>query len=218
MGERVVAGQRLTAPFRHAAILKRAGKADVAIVVYGRAVAAVSTQVKSVPETTRAAIKGAKAAGVHVYVCEHSLEQAGIARDAVIPEPKSQRRGRDSGRSTHADDHARLSSMIACCAIPRACRAKCKEARRRPRSTQPAGSVLGNGFAVAPRLHPPLANCDARREDGARKWRARRDGSSGFCDDDAELAHRLVLQVTAAPTTCFDDDDLQRCARRRRRG
>lgn len=79
--------QRMTAPFRHAAILKRSGKvADVAVVVYGRAVAALNTRAAGVPEETRKQIAAAKLAGVHIYVCEHALEQAGVAADAVAPE------------------------------------------------------------------------------------------------------------------------------------
>jgi intracellular sulfur oxidation DsrE/DsrF family protein len=77
---------RLTAPFRHAALLKKTGKAEVAVVVFGRAVVAMSKDMKSVSEATRAAIKEARDAGVHLYVCEHALEQAGIPREAVIAE------------------------------------------------------------------------------------------------------------------------------------
>ncbi|MCA1663133.1 MAG: DsrE family protein [Myxococcales bacterium] len=79
--------QRMTAPFRHAAILKKSGKvADVAVVVYGRAVAALHARAAAVPDETRKQIAAAKQAGVHIYVCEHSLAQAGIAADAVAPE------------------------------------------------------------------------------------------------------------------------------------
>jgi intracellular sulfur oxidation DsrE/DsrF family protein len=78
---------RMTAPFRHAAILKKSGKvADVAVVVYGRAVAALNTHAAGISEETRKQIEAAKQAGVHIYVCEHSLAQAGIAADAVAPE------------------------------------------------------------------------------------------------------------------------------------
>jgi intracellular sulfur oxidation DsrE/DsrF family protein len=77
---------RMTAPFRHAAILKRSGKvADVVVVVYGRAVAALNTRAAGVPEDTRKQIEAARQAGVHIYVCEHSLAQMGIAADAVSP-------------------------------------------------------------------------------------------------------------------------------------
>ena len=78
--------QRMTAPFRHAAVLKKSGKvADVAVVVYGRAVAALDTRAAGIPDETRKQIDAAKQAGVHIYVCEHSLTQAGIAADAVAP-------------------------------------------------------------------------------------------------------------------------------------
>ena len=77
---------RMSSPFRHAAILKKSGKAaEVAVVVYGRAVAAVTTNVKSVPEPTRDSFMEARDAGVHVYVCEHSLAQAAIGREALMP-------------------------------------------------------------------------------------------------------------------------------------
>jgi intracellular sulfur oxidation DsrE/DsrF family protein len=77
---------KLGAPYHHALVMKKTGRLeDVAIVVYGRAVAAVSTQVKSIPETLQAEIKATLEAGIHVYVCATALEKAGIAKEALIP-------------------------------------------------------------------------------------------------------------------------------------
>lgn len=76
---------KLGAPYHHALVMKKTGRLeDVAIVVYGRAVAAVSTQVKSIPEPLQADIKATLEAGIHVYVCAHALENAGIPREALI--------------------------------------------------------------------------------------------------------------------------------------
>lgn len=78
--------QRMSAPFRHAAILKKSGKlVDVAVVVYGRAVVALDTKAAAVPDEVRRLIDAAKLAGVSIYVCEHSLSQSGISADAVTP-------------------------------------------------------------------------------------------------------------------------------------
>ena len=78
--------QRLTAPFKHAVIMKKTGKlAEVAVVVYGRAVAAVSTAPAAIPEPLRAAVKAAQEAGVHVYVCETALAASGLTRESLVP-------------------------------------------------------------------------------------------------------------------------------------
>jgi intracellular sulfur oxidation DsrE/DsrF family protein len=76
---------KLMGPFRHAVIMKKTGRLQqVAIVVYGRAVAALSTKAKGIPEPVRDAIREAHAAGVPIYVCETALANAGI--EDVIPE------------------------------------------------------------------------------------------------------------------------------------
>jgi intracellular sulfur oxidation DsrE/DsrF family protein len=65
--------------------MKKTGRLkDIAIVVYGRAVAALSTKAKGIPEPVRNAIREAHAAGVPIYVCETALANAGI--EDVIPE------------------------------------------------------------------------------------------------------------------------------------
>ncbi len=80
-------GAKLGAPYRHALLMKRSGKlADVAIVVNGRAVAALSKRVEGIPPAVRKSIAEAHAAGIPIYVCEHSLKMAGIAPDDVTPE------------------------------------------------------------------------------------------------------------------------------------
>lgn len=77
---------KLGAPCHHAVLMKKTGRLeDVAIVIYGRAVAALSTQVKAIPETPRAEVKAAHDAGVHTYVCETALEKAGISKEALVP-------------------------------------------------------------------------------------------------------------------------------------
>ena len=76
---------KLLGPYRHAVIMKKTGRLkDIAIVVYGRAVAALSTKAKGIPEPVRDAIREAHAAGVPIYVCENALANAGI--EDVIPE------------------------------------------------------------------------------------------------------------------------------------
>jgi len=76
---------KLMGPYRHAVIMKKTGRLkDIAIVVYGRAVAALSTKAKGIPEPVRNAIREAHAAGVPIYVCENALANAGI--EDVIPE------------------------------------------------------------------------------------------------------------------------------------
>lgn len=78
---------RLAAPYKHALLMKQSGKLqDVAVVVYGRAVSALSTRSKGTPEPVRAAVREAHAAGIPIYVCENSLEMAGIAAGDVVPE------------------------------------------------------------------------------------------------------------------------------------
>jgi intracellular sulfur oxidation DsrE/DsrF family protein len=78
--------QRLTAPFKHALIMKKTGKlAEVAVVVYGRAVAAVSTSPAAIPDPLRAAVKAAQDAGVHLYVCETALAASGLTRESLVP-------------------------------------------------------------------------------------------------------------------------------------
>jgi intracellular sulfur oxidation DsrE/DsrF family protein len=65
--------------------MKKTGRLkDIAIVVYGRAVAALSTKAKGIPEPVRNAIREAHAAGVPIYVCETALANAGI--EDVTPE------------------------------------------------------------------------------------------------------------------------------------
>ncbi|GAC1557634.1 MAG: hypothetical protein NVS2B9_20210 [Myxococcales bacterium] len=76
---------KLMGPYHHAVIMKKTGRLkDIAIVVYGRAVAALSTKAKGIPEPVRNAIREAHAAGVPIYVCEAALAQAGI--EEVMPE------------------------------------------------------------------------------------------------------------------------------------
>ena len=76
---------KLMSPYHHAVIMKKTGRLkDIAIVVYGRAVAALSTKAKGIPEPVRNAIREAHAAGVPIYVCETALANAGI--EDVIPE------------------------------------------------------------------------------------------------------------------------------------
>ncbi len=77
---------RLTAPFRHAVLLHDSGAAsDVAIVVYGRAVAAVVAGVKGAPPRAREDLDKALKAGVKVYACQNSLEMAGFGSAPLIP-------------------------------------------------------------------------------------------------------------------------------------
>jgi intracellular sulfur oxidation DsrE/DsrF family protein len=76
---------KLMGPYRHAVIMKKTGRLkDIAIVVYGRAVAALSTRATGIPEPVRNAIRDAHAAGVPIYVCETALANAGI--EDVMPE------------------------------------------------------------------------------------------------------------------------------------
>jgi intracellular sulfur oxidation DsrE/DsrF family protein len=76
---------KLMGPYRHAVIMKKTGRLQqIAIVVYGRAVAALSAKAKGIPEPVRNAIREAHAAGVPIYVCENALANAGI--EDVIPE------------------------------------------------------------------------------------------------------------------------------------
>jgi intracellular sulfur oxidation DsrE/DsrF family protein len=77
---------RLTAPFHHAVLLEESHAArDVAIVVYGRAVAAVVASVKGVPPQARQDLDKALKAGVKVYACAYSLEMAGFGSAPLIP-------------------------------------------------------------------------------------------------------------------------------------
>ena len=76
--------QKLMGPYHHALLMKKTGRLkDIAIVVYGRAVAALSTKAKGIPEQVRNAIREAHAAGVPIYVCEAALANAGI--EDVMP-------------------------------------------------------------------------------------------------------------------------------------
>ena len=76
---------KLLGPYHHAVIMKKTGRLqDIAIVVYGRAVAALSTKAKGIPQPVRDAIKEAHAAGIPIFVCNTALSNAGI--DEVIPE------------------------------------------------------------------------------------------------------------------------------------
>lgn len=78
--------QRLIAPYHHAVLMKQSGKAEaVAIVIYGRAVFGLVRAAKGLPDKLRGAQQAALAAGIPIYVCEHSLEMNGISRDALIP-------------------------------------------------------------------------------------------------------------------------------------
>ena len=77
--------QKLMGPYHHAVIMKKTGRLEeIAIVVYGRAVMALSTKAKGIPEPVRKAIQEAHAAGVPIYVCETALANAGV--ESVIPE------------------------------------------------------------------------------------------------------------------------------------
>src|SRR5258708_13634144 len=70
---------KLMGPYRHAVIMKKTGRLkDIAILAYGRAVAALSTKAKGIPEPVRNSIREAHAAGVPIYVCETALANAGI--------------------------------------------------------------------------------------------------------------------------------------------
>lgn len=76
---------RLAAPFHHAVLMKRSGAAgEVAVVVYGRAVAAVAPSVGAVPAAVRADLQEALKLGVKVYVCDHSLEMAGLSAGPLL--------------------------------------------------------------------------------------------------------------------------------------
>ena len=76
--------QRMTAPLRHAAMLKRESKLkEIVVVLYGRAVAALNSRAPGVPEEARKQLDAARQAGVHVFACEHSLEQLGIPLEAL---------------------------------------------------------------------------------------------------------------------------------------
>ena len=77
--------QKLMGPYHHAVLMKTTGRLqEIAIVIYGRAVAALSTKAKGIPQPVRDAIKEAHGAGVPIYVCNVALAAAGI--DEVIPE------------------------------------------------------------------------------------------------------------------------------------
>jgi hypothetical protein len=54
---------KLMGPYRHPVMMKKTGRLkDIAIVVYGRAVAALSAKAKGIPEPVRNAIRDAPAA------------------------------------------------------------------------------------------------------------------------------------------------------------
>jgi intracellular sulfur oxidation DsrE/DsrF family protein len=75
---------RLTAPYRHALIMKKTGRLEsVAIVIYGKAVKGLSKE-GSAP--LDALLEEVHAANIPVYVCEHALAKAGIALKDVRPE------------------------------------------------------------------------------------------------------------------------------------
>ncbi len=76
---------RLAAPFHHAVLVRRSGAArEVAIVVYGRAVAAVVPSVGAVPPSVRTDVQEALTLGVKIYVCERSLEMAGLSAGPLL--------------------------------------------------------------------------------------------------------------------------------------
>ena len=78
---------KLAAPYHHALLMKKSGKLeDVAIVVYGRAISALSTKAKGIPDPVRAAIHEARQAGIPIFACEHSLQVAGIAAEDLTPD------------------------------------------------------------------------------------------------------------------------------------
>lgn len=75
---------KLLGPYRHALLMKKTGRLqEVAIVVYGRAVAALSTKAQGVPQPVREALKEALAAGIPIFACEAALANAGI--DEIVP-------------------------------------------------------------------------------------------------------------------------------------
>lgn len=78
---------KLMGPYRHALLMQQSGKVKaVAIVVYGRAISALSSRMKGTPEPVRKAIAAAHAAGIPIYACENSMAMAGIAPQDLIPE------------------------------------------------------------------------------------------------------------------------------------
>ena len=74
---------RLRAPYHHAMIMKREG-ADVAIVVYARAVAGLSMRGKT-PPMIRKEQKAALHAGIPVFACKASMKRAGITIADLLP-------------------------------------------------------------------------------------------------------------------------------------
>ncbi len=76
---------RIMAPYRHAVLLKKSPDvADVAIVVYGRAVAGVVPAVKGIPPRAREDQAEALRQGVKIYACENSLEMAGFSTAPLV--------------------------------------------------------------------------------------------------------------------------------------
>lgn len=77
---------KVEAPYKHARIMAQTHRLEqVAVVVYGRAVKALSTKEKIPPEIDEQ-IKAAHAAGIPIFVCENALKKAGIALEDVRPE------------------------------------------------------------------------------------------------------------------------------------
>ena len=79
--------RKLLAPYKHALAMKKTGRLEaVALVIYGRAVDALSTREKALPPQIDEAIRAVHAAGIPIFVCENALQAAQIALADVRPE------------------------------------------------------------------------------------------------------------------------------------
>ena len=70
--------RKLIAPYKHALAMKKTGRLEaVDLVIYGRAVDALSTK-QQVPPELDEAIRAVHAAGIPIFVCENALKAAHI--------------------------------------------------------------------------------------------------------------------------------------------
>lgn len=78
--------QEMASVFRHARVAAEQKKlGDVVVLVYGRGVQALDANLAARPPAVTKSVEEALAAGVKVQVCEHALQQFGIAKDKLVP-------------------------------------------------------------------------------------------------------------------------------------
>ncbi|MGN6105690.1 MAG: DsrE family protein [Kofleriaceae bacterium] len=80
--------QRMSSVFRHARTAAQQGRLrEVVVVVYGRGAFAFDGAIAARPPQLADTIRQAMAAGVRIQLCAHALDQLGIDRARLDPQP-----------------------------------------------------------------------------------------------------------------------------------